>query len=54
MSMSQVEPSHQPPASRTPARDAERKDGAAVIANAVFHATGKRVRDLPLTLDKLL
>jgi xanthine dehydrogenase YagR molybdenum-binding subunit len=27
---------------------------AAAIANAVFHATGRRVRDLPITLDKLL
>ena len=27
---------------------------AAAIANAVFHATGKRVRDYPITLDKLL
>ncbi|MFD1466946.1 xanthine dehydrogenase family protein molybdopterin-binding subunit [Hymenobacter caeli] len=27
---------------------------AAAIANAVYHATGKRVRDLPLTIDKLL
>ena len=27
---------------------------AAAIANAVFHATGKRVRDLPITPDKLL
>jgi len=27
---------------------------AAAIANAVFHATGKRVRRLPITLDKLL
>jgi xanthine dehydrogenase YagR molybdenum-binding subunit len=27
---------------------------AAAIANAVFQATGKRVRDLPITLDKLL
>jgi xanthine dehydrogenase YagR molybdenum-binding subunit len=26
----------------------------AAIANAVFHATGRRVRDLPITLDKLL
>jgi xanthine dehydrogenase YagR molybdenum-binding subunit len=27
---------------------------AAAIANAVFNATGRRVRDLPITLDKLL
>jgi xanthine dehydrogenase YagR molybdenum-binding subunit len=27
---------------------------AAAIANAIYHATGKRVRDLPVTLDKLL
>jgi xanthine dehydrogenase YagR molybdenum-binding subunit len=27
---------------------------AAALANAVFHATGKRVRRLPITLDKLL
>jgi xanthine dehydrogenase YagR molybdenum-binding subunit len=26
----------------------------AAIANAVYHATGKRIRDLPITLDKLL
>jgi CO/xanthine dehydrogenase Mo-binding subunit len=26
----------------------------AAIANAVFHATGTRVRDLPITVDKLL
>ena len=25
---------------------------AAAIANAIYHATGKRVRDLPITLDK--
>src|SRR5262249_1183122 len=29
-------------------------DVAAPAAHAVFHATGKRVRDLPITLDKLL
>lgn len=27
---------------------------AAAVANAVFHATGKRLRDFPLTLDKVL
>ncbi len=27
---------------------------AAAVANAVYHATGKRVRDLPITLDKIL
>ena len=27
---------------------------AAAIANAVYHATGKRVRDLPITLDKVI
>jgi xanthine dehydrogenase YagR molybdenum-binding subunit len=27
---------------------------AAAIANAAYHATGVRVRDLPVTLDKLL
>jgi xanthine dehydrogenase YagR molybdenum-binding subunit len=26
---------------------------AAAIANAIYHATGQRVRDLPITLDKL-
>ena len=26
---------------------------ASAIANAIYHATGKRVRDLPITLDKL-
>ena len=27
---------------------------AAAIANAVYYATGIRIRDLPITLDKLL
>ena len=27
---------------------------AAAIANAVYHATGRRIRDLPITPDKLL
>ncbi len=27
---------------------------SAAIANAVYHATGVRVRDLPITPDKLI
>ncbi|MFC3215101.1 xanthine dehydrogenase family protein molybdopterin-binding subunit [Novosphingobium panipatense] len=27
---------------------------AAAVANAIYHATGKRVRQLPVTIDKLL
>ena len=27
---------------------------AAAIANAVYHATGKRIRELPITIDKLI
>lgn len=26
----------------------------AAVANAIYHATGVRVRELPMTLDKLL
>jgi xanthine dehydrogenase YagR molybdenum-binding subunit len=27
---------------------------AAAVANAVYHATGKRIRELPITADKLI
>ena len=27
---------------------------AAAVANAVYHASGVRVRDLPITIDQLL
>jgi xanthine dehydrogenase YagR molybdenum-binding subunit len=27
---------------------------AAAIGNAIYHATGKRIRDYPITIDKLL
>ena len=27
---------------------------AAAIANAVHHATGRRIRDLPITIEKLI
>ena len=29
-------------------------DLGTAVANAVYHATGRRVRDLPITIDKLL
>lgn len=36
-------------------QEGERPIGSvAAIANAVCHATGKRIRDLPITPDKLL
>jgi hypothetical protein len=34
------------------ARDGRHPGGS--IANAVFHATGRRIRELPITPDKLL
>jgi xanthine dehydrogenase YagR molybdenum-binding subunit len=27
---------------------------SAAIANAVYHATGRRIRSLPITIDRLL
>jgi hypothetical protein len=42
---------------RAPARRTDGKHLAfrsAALANAVYHATGTRIRDLPITLDKLL
>jgi CO/xanthine dehydrogenase Mo-binding subunit len=35
-------------------RDIRNFQAAAAIANAVFHATGMRKRDLPIRIEKLL
>ncbi len=37
-----------------PPDDREGTGITAAVANTVFHATGKRVRDLPITPDKLI
>lgn len=41
--------------SETPDAAPRRARGvAAAIANAVFHATGRRIRDLPIRLEQLV
>jgi hypothetical protein len=40
------------PLKRQPAETPQR--AAAAVANARYNATGKRIRDLPITPDKLL
>ena len=35
-------------------REAGLLGAAAAVANAVYQTTGKRVRDIPITIDKLL
>jgi CO/xanthine dehydrogenase Mo-binding subunit len=39
---------------RTDVSGHEDARGTAAVANAVFNATGTRIRELPITLDKLL
>ena len=48
------EPDPTMPAGLVGAGEVSITGAAAAAANAVYHATGKRVRDLPITLDKLL
>jgi hypothetical protein len=35
-------------------RSASRAWARSASSNAIYHATGKRVRDLPIAIDKLL
>ena len=44
----------EPSPAATPGESPRLVGVAAAIANAIYHATGKRFRDLPVTLDKLL
>jgi CO/xanthine dehydrogenase Mo-binding subunit len=44
----------EPSPAATPGESPRRHDIDVAVANAIYHATGKRVRDLPVTLDKLL
>ncbi|WP_190851024.1 hypothetical protein [Streptomyces aurantiacus] len=47
-----VDPHPSPPSSQPSATVVDGCPGA--LANAVFHATGRRVRDLPITVEALL